>query len=210
MVKPGGTPGSTGLLHMPKLNVAGSVEYEQIGGFGPVDHQTAYSAAKTASNVGRSKPSRIWVQAPAKQEDWDTVLAQAVSCLRAAKKPFVHVHKDQSAAAGFGIYYQFGHTVIMEHTSDPESKVKVGANTLTLPHFHVEVVDYNDASWADLPISDQIKAINGFKVFDNSTGGQPTVKRLVRLGVADPSVNYDKAKFNHHIYYYPDGKALRL
>lgn len=204
-----GTPGSTGLIHMPQLNVTGKVAYQQIGGFGPVDHQTAYNAAKTASNVGRCKPSKIWVQGPAREDDWDDRLRQAVACLRAAKKPFVHVHKSSDALAGFGIYYLFGDKVIMEHTSDPESKVSVNKKEQALPHFHIEVIDYLNAAWATLPISDQIKKINGFKVFDNSTG-QPKVQRLVRLGVADPSMDYDKPKFNHHIYYYPDDKALNL
>lgn len=110
------------------------------------------------------------------------------------------IYKDADALAGFGVYYLYGDKVVMEHTSDPESKVSSDGKMKLLPHVHIEVVDYEALANASLSMSDRLKAIDNFKIFDD-TGYSPTATRLVRLGVSDPSSKEDKPKFNHHIYY---------
>jgi hypothetical protein len=110
------------------------------------------------------------------------------------------IYKEPEAAAGFGVYYLYGDKVVMEHTSDPESKVSVNGLMQQLPHVHIEVVPYADLANVNLSMPDRVKAIDNFKIFDDS-GYSPTATRLVRLGTSDPSSKEDKPKFNHHIYY---------
>lgn len=200
MAKPPGTPSSTGLIHMPQLATPAGTEYLQVGGFGPVSREEALNAAKQAGLVGRSKPSKIWVQRPRDDDQLDTVLKAVIATLDAARTRYQTIFKEPEGAAGFGVYYLYDDKVVMEHTSDPESVVMRNGKQVRLPHVHVEVIDYATLANSALPMNDRVKAINNFKIFDDR-GYSPTATRLVRLGAADPSSNETKPKFNHHIYY---------
>ncbi len=107
--------------------------------------------------------------------------------------------KTDDAQTGFGVYYLYGDKVIMEHTSDPESRIERNGVLVQLPHVHVEVVPYAELANGTLLMADRTKAINN-KVFDDA-GYSPTATRLVRLGQTDPRAELDTSKFNHHIYY---------
>jgi hypothetical protein len=195
-----GTPTSTGLIHMPNIKKPPNVEYKQVGGFGPVSRQEALDAAKQAGVVERTKPWKVWVQRPHKEEDVDEVLRAVITQLHEDGIKYKTIPKEITAKAGFGVYYLYGDKVVMEHTSDPESKVIIKGKERLLPHVHVEVVPYADLGNVDLPMPDRLKEINNFKIFDD-TGYSPQATRLVRLGTSDPSSKEKKPKFNHHIYY---------
>lgn len=196
-----GTAASTGLLHMPQIKIPKGVVYQQIGGFGPVSRADALAAAKQAGFVGHSRPTNVWVQVPDKPEKRDATRSKVIELLKADKIAFKEILKADSAMTGFGVYYQYGDKVIMEHTSDPESKIKRDGKIVQLPHVHVEVVDYAELANRIHPMQDRIKAINNFEIFSNNDGNSPTVERLVRLSQTDPSADLGKLKFNHHMYY---------
>jgi hypothetical protein len=204
MAKLPGTPASTGLIHMPLIPAPGRVEYVQIGGFGPCSRRQALEAAKIAGLVGHSRPGKVWVQRPKKDDDCGEFLLRAIQRLKSDNIRFGEIFKESDAKAGFGIYYMYYDKVVMEHTSDPESKVIVDGTLGFYPHVHIEVVDYADIANSEVQMSDRIKKINNFKIYDD-TGYSPSAVRLTRLGVQDPSAgDLDKPKFNHHIYYYPE------
>jgi hypothetical protein len=196
-----GTPTSTGLIHLPPIRAPKDVQYLQIGGFGPCTRQQALEAAKMAGLVGHSRPTKIWVQRPRADEDCCEFLLRAINRLKSDNVRYGEIIKPQDAVAGFGVYYMYFDKVVMEHTSDPESRVKVGREIKRYPHVHIEVVDYEAIANSEKQMSDRIKKISAFKIYDD-TGYSPNAVRLTRLGAQDPSGHVEK--FNHHIYYYPE------
>jgi len=193
-----------GLIHMSYLKPIYEVTYEQVGGFGPVSRDQAFKAIKQAGNIGHIRPDTVWVQ---RGNDLDDNLRHAI---RKAKDKGFYVrdneyHKDirNENQDGWGVYYQFGRYVIIEHTSDPYSYVTKRQNNkrITLPHFHIQITDLVDGK--------ENKAFRYIKqVIPNSKPDQKKyewkliVTRGNRLGNRSP-LTPRKPKFNHHLYYLP-------
>lgn len=181
MPKDPGTPDGVGLVHMPKITPLWAVEYEQVGGFGPINRDLAFASIKQAANIGHTRPDTVWIQ---RGQVIDANLAHAI---REARKQFRIVEeivKDgDKANEGWGVYYQYGRIVIVEHTSDPNSVVKKkDGSKPQLPHFHVESASEGLAA--------------------SGRGHTFKVERVDRMGSASP-LTPDKAKLNHHLYYIP-------
>jgi hypothetical protein len=186
MSKPPGTPDGVGLVHMPLLRPAYPVTYLQVGGFGPVSRPEAFAAIKQAGNIGRVRPDTVWIQKGTGAMDDN--LTHAFERARAEFRIMAELIKDgPKANEGWGLYYQYGRYVIVEHTSDPNSMVEVKAGNSTqtrqLPHFHVE------------------EAAVG-SVAATRSGQSLTVQRVERIGAPSPFTEHG-AKLNHHVYYVP-------
>ena len=182
MAKPAGTPDGVGLVHMPLLAPLYAVTYEQVGGFGPVNRPEAFAAIKMAGNIGRSRPDVVWVQKGSSAADSN--LANAITKAKTQFRIAATIEKDGAKAnEGWGVYYQYGRFVIVEHTSDPNSVVTTAHGSRQLPHFHIE----------EAPLG-MVAATGSGHTFD--------VKRVERLGSASPLTPL-AAKLNHHVYYVP-------
>ena len=184
--KNGSPQDHVGLVHMPKLAELYPVEYTQCGGFGPFKRNDAFAAIKQAGNIGRIRPDTVWVQ---QGEGIDRYLNLAIKTAQHSFRIAAIITKTGSgAAAGWGVYYQYGRFVIVEHTSDPQSIVIVKRRGSLvhkqLPHFHIEQTE-----------PDSIAATRRDGIFE--------VRRAVRMGSASP-LTEDKPTFNHHLYYDPD------
>ncbi len=183
MPKEAGTPDGVGLVHMPLITPVWTVEYEQVGGFGPISRDLAFAAIKVAANIGHARPDTVWIQRGSVMEP---NLAHAIKEARKSYRIVEEIEKDgDKANEGWGIYYQFGRTVIVEHTSDPNSVVvkKPGTAKIQLPHFHVESAAVGSVAATG----------KGYKF---------KVERVERMGNASP-LTPDGAKLNHHLYYIP-------
>ncbi len=139
---------------MPQIKTPKGVTYRQIGGFGPTTRENALAAAKQAGFVGHSQPSKVWVQSPTTP---DANLQAVIRLLKADNISFTTMSKTSDAQAGFGVYYLYGDKVIMEHTSDPESKIERNGVLVQLPHVHVEVVPYAELANGTLPMADRTR-----------------------------------------------------
>jgi hypothetical protein len=183
MPKEAGTPDGVGLVHMPLITPDWKVDYEQVGGFGPISRDLAFAAIKVAGNIGHARPDTVWIQ---RGKVLDGNLEHAIAEARKKYRIVEEIEKDgDKANEGWGVYYQFGRTVIVEHTSDPNSVVvkKPGTAKVQMPHFHVEIAG-----------PDSVAATGRGHAFK--------VERVERMGSASP-LSPDKAKFNHHLYYIP-------
>lgn len=186
MPKEPGTPDGVGLVHMPLITPAPDwkVDYEQVGGFGPISRDLAFAAIKVAGNIGHARPDTVWIQ---RGKVVNGNLEHAITAARKKYRIVEEIEKDgDKANEGWGIYYQFGRTIIVEHTSDPNSVVKkpgTPKEVVQMPHFHVETAG-----------PDSVAATGRGHTFK--------VERVERMGSASP-LSPGKTKLNHHLYYIP-------